>query len=164
MDEDEDFCCVFSLTIKYTVVAKRRSPVDGVAGLDGLIVQAHCLSRYSYCSPPQPPAQYQRGILWLTSENRTWNYYWRDIPTGTVRSLVWCMLIVMMFRVCLRHYKHVYLRVDPMKDAADSPLGKADRLYLYLHVQKLYVERGSTNTNWHINVHYVKVFLHTQKV
>ena len=42
--------------------------------------------------------------------------------------------------------KHVRLRVDPLKDAAGSPFGKADRLYLYLHVQKLYVEWGSTNT------------------
>ena len=29
------------------------------------------------------------------------------------------------------------LRVDPLKDAAGSPFGKADRLYLYLHFQKL---------------------------
>ena len=36
--------------------------------------------------------------------------------------------------------------VDPLKDAAGSPFGKADRLYLYLHVQKLCVEWGSTNT------------------
>ena len=32
--------------------------------------------------------------------------------------------------------EHVRLRVDPLKDAAGSPFGKADRLYLYLHVQK----------------------------
>ena len=30
-----------------------------------------------------------------------------------------------------------------MKDAAGFPFGKADRLYLYLHVQKLCVEWGS---------------------
>ena len=42
--------------------------------------------------------------------------------------------------------EHVRLRVDPLKDAAGSPFGKADRLYLYLHVQKLCVEWGSTNT------------------
>ena len=42
--------------------------------------------------------------------------------------------------------QHVHLRVDPLKDAAGSPFGKADRLYLYLHVQKLCVEWGSTNT------------------
>ena len=42
--------------------------------------------------------------------------------------------------------EHVRLRVDPLKDAASSPFGKADRLYLYLHVQKLCVEWGSTNT------------------
>ena len=29
--------------------------------------------------------------------------------------------------------EHVRLRVDPLKDAAGSPFGKADRLYLYLH-------------------------------
>ena len=42
--------------------------------------------------------------------------------------------------------EHVRLWVDPLKDAAGSPFGKADRLYLYLHVQKLCVEWGSTNT------------------
>ena len=42
--------------------------------------------------------------------------------------------------------EHVRLQVDPLKDAAGSPFGKADRLYLYLHVQKLCVEWGSTNT------------------
>ena len=29
-------------------------------------------------------------------------------------------------------FEHVYLRVDPLKNAAGSPFGKADRLYLYL--------------------------------
>ena len=33
--------------------------------------------------------------------------------------------------------EHMRLRVDPLKDAVGSPFGKADRLYLYLHVQKL---------------------------
>ena len=42
--------------------------------------------------------------------------------------------------------EHVHLRVDPLKDAAGSPFGKADRLYLYLHDHKLYVEWVSTNT------------------
>ena len=42
--------------------------------------------------------------------------------------------------------EHVCLQVDLLKDAAGSPFGKADRLYLYLHVQKLCVEWGSTNT------------------
>ena len=42
--------------------------------------------------------------------------------------------------------QHMHLRVDPLKDAAGSPFGKADRLYLYLHVQKLCLEWGSTNT------------------
>ena len=45
------------LAIKYTVVAKWRSPVDGVVGLGGLTVQAHCLSGYSHYPPPRPPAQ-----------------------------------------------------------------------------------------------------------
>ena len=52
----------------------------------------------------------------------------------------------------------VCLWVDPLKDAAGSPFGKADRLDLYLHVQKLLcVEWGSTNISWHIDVHYVKI-------
>ena len=35
---------VLPLPVKYTVVAKWRYPVDRVAGLGGLTVQAHCLS------------------------------------------------------------------------------------------------------------------------
>ena len=50
--------------------------------------------------------------------------------------------------------EHVFLRVDPLKDAVGSPFGKADRLYLYLHVQKLCVKWGSTNTGWHIDVYF----------
>ena len=42
--------------------------------------------------------------------------------------------------------EHMRLRVDPLKDAAGSPFGKDDRLCLYLHVQKLCVEWGSTKT------------------
>ena len=60
--------------------------------------------------------------------------------------------------------EHVCLRVDPLKDAAGSPFGKADRLYLYLLVQKLCVEWGRTNTSWHIGVHHVNIFMHTQNV
>ena len=41
---------------------------------------------------------------------------------------------------------HVCLQVDLLKDAAGSPVGKADRLYLYLHVQKLCVESGRVPT------------------
>ena len=48
---------VLPLAIKYTVVVKWRSPADGVGGLGGLKVQAHCLSVYSHYPPPQPPAQ-----------------------------------------------------------------------------------------------------------
>ena len=46
--------------------------MDGVAGLGGLTVQAHCLSGYSHYPPPQPPAQLspnRRIILWLALEN-----------------------------------------------------------------------------------------------
>ena len=47
-------------------------------------------------------------------------------------------LNVMLFRSrVLWLLEHVCLRVDPLKDAAGSPFSKADRLYLYLHVQKL---------------------------
>ena len=48
---------VFPLMIRYTVVTGWRSPADGVGGLGGLTVQAHCLSGYSHYPPPQPPAQ-----------------------------------------------------------------------------------------------------------
>ena len=46
MDKDGVFLttAVLPLAIKYTVVARWRSPADGVAGLGGLTVQAHCLS------------------------------------------------------------------------------------------------------------------------
>ena len=63
---------VFPLVIRSTVVTGWRSPADGVVGLGGLTVQAHCLSGYSHYPPPQPPAQLspnQRGILWLALEN-----------------------------------------------------------------------------------------------
>ena len=70
------------------------------AGLGGLTVQAHCLSEYSHYPPPQPLAQLspnQRVILWLALENgngaRARSYCWRGIPTCTLRSLVWCLLL-----------------------------------------------------------------------
>ena len=97
MDKDGVFLttAVLPLAIKYTVVARWRSPADGVAGLGGLTVQAHCLSGYSHYPPPQPPAQlslHQGGTLWLTLGNGngavTRNYYWRDIPSCTVRRFV----------------------------------------------------------------------------
>ena len=56
--------------------------------------------------------------------------------------------------------EHVRLRVDPFKDAVGSPFGKVDRLYLYLHVQKLCVEWGSTNTAGTST----KISTHTYKV
>ena len=31
--------------------------MDGIVGLDGLIVQAYCLNGYSHHPPPQPPAK-----------------------------------------------------------------------------------------------------------
>ena len=102
MDKDGVFLttAVLPLTIKYTVVAKWRSPADGVAGLGGLTVQALCLSGYSHSLPPQPLAQlslHQGAILWLTLVNGngagTRNYYWRDTPSCTVRSLAWCLLL-----------------------------------------------------------------------
>ena len=64
----------------------------------------------------------------------------------------------MLFRskTDLRCYglKYVLLRVDPLKDAVGSPFGKADRLYLYLHVQKL-CQVGEQQHCWHISVNYV---------
>ena len=91
---------VFPLVIRYTVVTGWRSPADGVAGLGGLTVQAHCLSGYSHYPPPQPLAQLspnQRVILWLALGNgngtRARRYCWGDIPTCTLRSLVWCLLL-----------------------------------------------------------------------
>ena len=83
-----------------------RSPADGVAGLGGLTVQAHCLSGYSHYPPPQPPAQLspnQRVILWLALENgngaRARSCCWRDIPTCTLRSLVWSLLLFCNIRL-----------------------------------------------------------------
>ena len=46
------------LSLTETTQPRRwRSPADGVAGLGGLTVQTHCLSRHSHCLPPQPLAQ-----------------------------------------------------------------------------------------------------------
>ena len=79
---------VLPLTIKYTIVARWRSPVGRIASLVGLTVQAHYLSRYSHYPLPQPQAQLsliQGDIVWLTLENGngagTRNYYWEDIPS-----------------------------------------------------------------------------------
>ena len=87
MDKDGVFLtiAVLPLAIKYTVVAKWRSPADGVAGLGGLTVQAHCLSGYSHYPPPQPPAQlslHQGGILWLTLENGNGAGGCKDVSCG----------------------------------------------------------------------------------
>ena len=113
---------VLPLSIEYTVVAKWRSPVDGVAGLGGLTVQALCLSGYSHYLPPQPLAQlslYWGAILWLILKNGngtgtrkyyengagarryygngawTRKYYGNGAGTrrSTVRSLAWCLLL-----------------------------------------------------------------------
>ena len=37
--------------------------MDGVAGMGGLAVQAHCLSGYSHYLPPQPLAQVSPNTL-----------------------------------------------------------------------------------------------------
>ena len=51
------------------------------------------------------------------------------------------VLVVVLFtfniRIRLWLLEHVCLRVDLLKDAAGSSFGKADRLCLYLHDQKL---------------------------
>ena len=101
MDKDGVFLttAVLPLAIKYAVVARWRSPADGVAGLGGLTVQALCLSGYSHYPPPQPPAQlflHQGGYPMVNFGNGNGagarNYYWRDTPSCTVRSLAWCLL------------------------------------------------------------------------
>ena len=58
--------------------------------------------------------------------------------------------------------EHMRLRDDPLKDAAGFPFGKADRLHLYVHVQKL-CRVGKHQHRWDIIVHYVKI-LHIQKM
>ena len=68
---------VLPLAIKYTVVAKWRSPADGVAGLGGLTVQAHCLSGYSHYPPPQPLAQlslHQEGYPMVSFGKWEWGW------------------------------------------------------------------------------------------
>ena len=97
--------------------------MDGVAGLGGFIVQAHCLSRYSHSLPPQPPAQFslnQGAILWLPLDNAngaaTRNYYWKDIPTCTMRNLAWCLFLWCLGQgmpKVLWLLEHMRLRVDP---------------------------------------------------
>ena len=79
MDKDGVFLttAVLPLAIEYTVVAKWRSPADGVAGLGGLTVQALCLSGYSHYPPPQPLAQlslHWGAILWLIFKKWEWGW------------------------------------------------------------------------------------------
>ena len=95
--------------IRYTVVTGWRSPADGVAGLGGLTVQAHCLSGYSHYPPPQPPAQLspnQRVILWLALENgngaRARSYCWRDIPSYMHIKKSTLVLVVVLFTFSIR--------------------------------------------------------------
>ena len=95
--------------IRYTVVTGWRSPADGVAGLGGLTVQAHCLSGYSHYPPPQPPAQLspnQRVILWLALENgngaRARSYCWRDIPSYMHIEKSSLVLVVVLFTFNIR--------------------------------------------------------------
>ena len=99
MDKDGVFLttAVLPLIIKYTVVAKWRSPADGVVGLGGLTVQALCLSGYSHYPPLQPPAQlslHQGAILWLTLENG---------KRGTNHSAVFCHMSADITTSITRH-------------------------------------------------------------
>ena len=113
MDKDGVFLttAVLPLAIKYTVVARWRSPADGVAGLGGLTVQAfawadtltiHHLSLWlNYLFT-------KGGILWLTWK---WEWDWGkelllerySFMHSEKSSLV---PIVMLFRskACLRYY------------------------------------------------------------
>ena len=103
---------VLPLAIKCTVVARWRSPADGVAGLGGLTVQAHCLSGYSHYPPPQPPAQlslHQGGYPMVNFGK--WEWGWdkellleRYSFMHSEKSSL--LLIVMLFRskACLRYY------------------------------------------------------------
>ena len=100
---------VFPLMIRYTVVTGWRSPADGVAGLGGLTVQAHCLSGYSHYPPPQPPAQLspnQMVILWLALGNgngaRARSYCWRDIPSYMHIKKSSLVLVVVLFTFSIR--------------------------------------------------------------
>ena len=54
MDKDGVFLttAVLPLAIKYTVVARWRSPADGVAGLGGLTVQAQTIASTPGLAPP----------------------------------------------------------------------------------------------------------------
>ena len=91
--------------IRYTVVTGWRS-ADGVAGLSGLTVQAHCLSGYSHYPPLQPPAQLspnQRVILWFALGNG--NGLGQEVTVGEIfmhiekSSLV---LVVVLFTFSIR--------------------------------------------------------------
>ena len=103
------FDYVLPLTIKYTVVIKWRS-ADGVAGLCGLTVKAHCLREYSHYPLSQPPAQLSLHYLMVNLENGIGaggrNYYWRDIPTYSCSEKSSLVLSVMVSRskACLRCY------------------------------------------------------------
>ena len=55
---------VLPLAIQYTVVVQRRSSVDGVVGLGGLTVQAHCQSRNSSNETPKRASVLQWRFNW----------------------------------------------------------------------------------------------------
>ena len=101
MDKDGVFLttAVLPLTIKYTVVARWRSPADRVAGLGGLTVQAHCLSGYS--SPRGYPMVNFGKWKWGWDMELLLERY--SFIHSEKSSLV---LTVMLFRskACLRYY------------------------------------------------------------
>ena len=51
------------------------------------------LSGYSHYLPPQSPAQLSLNQGVNGNGAGTRNYYWRDIPTCTMRNLAWCLLL-----------------------------------------------------------------------
>ena len=57
--------------------------------------------------------------------------------------------------------EHVHLRVDPLKDAAGSPFGKADRLYVSVPAcSEVVCGVGEHQNRWHIDVNDVKISTH----
>ena len=74
---------------------------------------------------------------------------WTNHRTGVKESsLVWTLL---------PHCSHFCLAMLTTRSSHTSLEENEE------HSRDLYVEWGSTNTGWHINVHYVNFFLNTQK-
>ena len=85
-----------------------RSPADGVTGLGGLTVQAHCLSGYSHYPPPHPPAQLSPKALSPRIQHALATEPldpWQRSHRPALGALAMCVFVY----VCMCVHVHVYV-------------------------------------------------------